>query len=134
MWALINDERVTELTTTNPEGRYHVSWQWEPCDDRVKIGWRFTEAGFSEAPGPTVEAQIASERAWRDGELLRNEWLAARHRDQQDMSVVTSLSGEQFAQLLAFRQALRDWPEDGAFPEASGRPQPPEWLESAIRQ
>lgn len=134
MWALINDESVVELTDTDPEGRYHASWHWEPCDDQVRIGWRFTETGFSEAPGPTAEARMANERAWRDGELNRNEWLAARHRDQQDMAVTTTLTDEQFAQLLSFRQALRDWPESGAFPQEVARPQAPEWLEAAFRQ
>jgi hypothetical protein len=79
----------------------------------------------------TAEQLEAAERAWRDGELIRTEWLIARHRDEVDMTNPTTLSAEQYGELLAWRQLLRDWPESAAFPDAAGRPSPPAWLAAA---
>jgi hypothetical protein len=77
------------------------------------------------APDPAVE------RAWRDGELIRTEWLIARHRDEVEMTNPTTLSAEQYGELLAWRQLLRDWPESAAFPDSAARPVPPAWLATA---
>ena len=78
----------------------------------------------------TVEQLEAAERSWRDSELRRSEWLIARHRDEVDMVTPTTLSAEQYGELLTWRQLLRDWPASRAFPDASGRPVPPTWLAS----
>ncbi|PYC19548.1 hypothetical protein DMO17_19420 [Aquipseudomonas alcaligenes] len=78
----------------------------------------------------TVEQLEAAERGWRDYELRRSEWLIARHRDEVDMVTTTTLSVEQYGELLAWRQLLRDWPASRAFPDDSGRPVPPAWLAS----
>lgn len=79
---------------------------------------------------PTAEQLEDAERAWRDGELSRSEWLIARHRDEVDMGQPTTLTAEQYGELLAWRQLLRDWPAAPAFPDAAGRPAAPEWLAS----
>lgn len=78
----------------------------------------------------TVEQLEAAERSWRDYELRSSEWLIARHRDELDMGQSTTLTAEQYGELLAWRQLLRDWPAAAAFPDAAGRPAPPEWLAS----
>ncbi|CAM4057740.1 Prophage tail fimber assembly protein [Pseudomonas reidholzensis] len=83
---------------------------------------------LQEQPGPTDEALRKAERAWRTVELSRHEWVVTRHRDEQDMGGVTSLTAEQYAELLNHRQALRDWPAVDAFPVIAERPSPPEWL------
>lgn len=77
---------------------------------------------------PVAPDWAAQERAWRDGHLTATEWLVNRHRDEQDMQSPTTLSPQRFAELLVYRQALRDWPQSGAFPESKQRPVAPSWL------
>lgn len=75
------------------------------------------------------DAQLTErERAWRDREVSSTEWLVTRHRDEQDMQMATTLTAEQFAELLVYRQALRDWPQSQAFPDAEQRPVAPAFL------
>ena len=69
------------------------------------------------------------ERAWRDAELAELVWLRDRHRDQLEIGAATTLSAEQFSELLLFMQALRDWPQSEVFPDVSARPVPPAFLE-----
>lgn len=71
----------------------------------------------------------AQERAWRDGELAARQWLRDRHRDEQDLGRPTTLSEAQFAELLEYLQALRDWPQTEAFPDSLLRPPPPNWID-----
>jgi hypothetical protein len=73
---------------------------------------------------------VATERAWRDGELAEQVWLRDRHRDQIELGVETTLTAEQFTELLAYMQALRDWPQSEAFPDSSVRPVAPDFLAS----
>jgi len=133
MWAHIENDRVIELTDIDPKGRYHESWVWRVCPDSVGLGWAFSGGVFTPPAGPSVEALAADERFWRDGALAGNEWLVARHRDEQDMGDTPTLSAEQFSALLAYRKRLRDWPEGSTFPDSAGRPVPPEWLATALR-
>lgn len=74
-------------------------------------------------------AVAATERVWRDTEIARVTWLRDRHRDEVEAgSQSTSLSPPQFVQLQTYIQALRDWPANPAFPDASRRPAAPDWL------
>ena len=70
----------------------------------------------------------ARERAWRDGELSARQWLRDRHRDEQDLDRETTLSADQFAELLGYLQDLRDWPQSGQFPVVEHRPVAPPWI------
>lgn len=80
----------------------------------------------------TAEELAANERAWRDAEVSSTEWLVTRHRDEQDMQLATTLTAEQFAELLVYRQDLRDWPQSEAFPNATSRPGVPESLSAVV--
>lgn len=80
------------------------------------------------APPADPSAPARIERAWRDGVLASMVWLRDRHRDQLEIGSSTSLTVEQFTELLAFMQALRDWPQSSAFPDVSQRPESPVWL------
>ncbi|HCN44566.1 MAG TPA: hypothetical protein DIT18_01980 [Pseudomonas sp.] len=91
----------------------------------IEAGEPFTE--FVE-PIPSVTDLQAVERDWRDSELERSRWLRERHRDEQELQVETTLSSEHFSELLAWFQALRDWPQSSAFPSSEQRPQRPAWL------
>lgn len=81
-----------------------------------------------QAPPADSEAPTRLERAWRDTKLSSIEWIRDRHRDQQEINAETSLSQEQYAELLAYMQSLRDWPASPEFPGQEGRPSAPEWI------
>ena len=61
----------------------------------IRKGWM---AHFDE---PTIEE---SGRLWRDGELSNTDWI------------VPVTDHPQHAAYIAYRQALRDWPESELFP------------------
>jgi hypothetical protein len=77
---------------------------------------------------PPPEDLAISERAWRDGEILRVQWIRDRHRDERELSRPTTITSEQFAGLLGYMQTLREWPEQAAFPAETERPSPPAWI------
>jgi len=85
---------------------------------------------FSEVYVPllSVGIDIDAERSWRDGELAGLMWLRERHRDQLEISVDTTLTGEQFTELLHYMQDLRDWPQSPDFPDSEHRPVAPAWI------
>lgn len=58
--------------------------------------------------------------------LSRSDWLSTRHRDQLEANIPTSLTSEQFSELLTYRQALRDWPVSGDYNEPY--PAQPGWM------
>lgn len=93
--------------------------------DMIEAGEPVTE--FVE-PTPSVTDLQVAERDWRDSELERSRWLRERHRDEQELHVETTLNSENFSELLAWFQALRDWPQSSAFPNSEQRPQRPAWL------
>lgn len=79
-------------------------------------------------PAPSLEDIAGSERSWRNGELAAVMWLRERHRDQQEIGGDTTLSQVQFAELLIYIQALRDWPQSPDFLDREHRPVPPDWI------
>jgi hypothetical protein len=80
-----------------------------------------------EAPAP-VEDLESQERVWRDGELSAVMWLRERHRDQLEIPEETTLTAEQFNELLVYMQTLRDWPQSADFPVIEHRPIAPDWI------
>lgn len=126
MWARIESGTVAEITGIDPAGRFHPSLAWVACDADTTPGDRYVDGSFEPAPG---EDMAALERAWRDSVINPTEWLVGRHRDEQDMELTTTLQAEQFAELLRYRQALRDWPQSELFPGIEHRPVPPAWLD-----
>ncbi|PLP87427.1 phage tail protein [Pseudomonas sp. FFUP_PS_473] len=79
-------------------------------------------------PAQTLEQQAEQERQWRDSVLVSLVWLRDRHRDQLEIGAATTLSAEQFAELLVYMQALRDWPQSEQFPVTEYRPVAPPWI------
>lgn len=128
MWARIENSRVAEITGIDPAGRFHESLIWLGCDDSVVPGWLYDAGQFvapADAPG---DDQQTAERNWRTVELASTEWVVMRHRDELDMGRSTTLTDEQYNELLTYRQALRDWPLAAGFPDTSQRPVAPNWL------
>lgn len=68
------------------------------------------------------------ERQWRDAELSSVMWFRERHRDQLEVEAPTTLTSEQFKELLVYVQALRDWPQSVDFPDVQHRPAAPPWI------
>lgn len=66
-------------------------------------------------------------RALRDVAISETSWLVDRHRDEQDAAIATTLTAEQYAGLLAYRQQLRDLPTATDWPTID-IPPPPAWL------
>lgn len=127
MWARVEDGIVMEVTDIDPEGRFHPDLKWWPCPTAVLPGWLFENDVFAERVAGLPELMLA-ERQWRDGELASQQWLRDRHRDEQEIGRPTTLSSEQFMELLAFLQSLRDWPQSELFPDIEERPLAPPWI------
>lgn len=94
---------------------------------------RASATGHPEAveppPLPTDELE-RRERLWRDNALSATDGMVVRHRDELEAERETTLTGTQYAELQAYRLALRAWPESPDFPAAAKRPTPPDWLAS----
>lgn len=91
--------------------------------------WKVDDGVISKHPLLEVSPDlVGQERTWRDSELLGVMWLRDRHRDQLDIKVDTTLTTEQFTELLTYMQALRDWPQSADFPDSQHRPVAPEWI------
>lgn len=75
-----------------------------------------------------MSTKADDERKWRDAELSAFMWLRERHRDQLDIGTTTTLTSEQFNELLVYIQALRDWPQSPHFPDTEQRPVAPPWI------
>jgi hypothetical protein len=80
---------------------------------------------FQSMPSPDPDAV---ERAWRDAEIVRVAWIRDRHRDEVELAVPTTITAEQYTELLAYIRALRDWPAGAEFPAVDHRPPAPEWI------
>ena len=108
-------ESVFELVIANPEqGKVRAH-------DEKGLPYLVDAPVVMPEPGVT-------ERAWRDAELSSVIWLRDRHRDQLDIGSDTTLTVEQFAELLLYMQALRDWPQSADFPDSQHRPIAPDWI------
>ncbi|ETD36054.1 tail fiber assembly protein [Pseudomonas chlororaphis] len=82
-------------------------------------------------PPPLSADEVATaERTWRDTQLDPTDGLIARHRDELESGISTSLTAEQYTELQAYRRQLRDWPQRVEFPLAEHRPASPSWLAS----
>ncbi|WP_085683319.1 MULTISPECIES: phage tail assembly chaperone [unclassified Pseudomonas] len=84
-------------------------------------------------PVISPQALASRERAWRDNVLQDTQWLVWRDAEELEVGEGTTLRTEEFKQLLAYRQALRDWPTDPEFPDVQARPVEPDWLEGLLR-
>jgi hypothetical protein len=80
-----------------------------------------------------VSALIEAARNWRDGEITRVDWVRDRHRDEVELGGATSITAERYTELLGYIQQLRDWPLSEGFPDASSRPDAPEWIASQVQ-
>lgn len=102
-------------------------WKQSPPDGK-HLGSDNGRPAWVDLPLPSLEDLSGVERSWRDAELLGVKWLRERHRDQLEIAVDTTISAEQFTELLVYMQALRDWPQSPNFPDIEQRPLAPDWI------
>ncbi|WP_256822141.1 MULTISPECIES: phage tail assembly chaperone [unclassified Pseudomonas] len=119
----LTDNGGVEISREN-----HAQLLAESATGKVLRPGKKGEPVASNPAPPSSGDQQERERIWRTGELARYEWVVTRHRDEQDMGGGTTLIVQQFAELLKYRQALREWPSADVFPDADSRPAPPSWL------
>ena len=81
-----------------------------------------------DVPPLNDEQRAVIERDWRDHHLASTDTLVARHRDEVEAGLATSLSPEQYTALQRWRLELRGWPEAPKFPDSQHRPVIPIWL------
>ncbi|WP_434699767.1 phage tail protein [Pseudomonas sp. D1-1] len=81
-----------------------------------------------ERPPLSLEQLTEIERSWRASQLSATDGVVARHRDESESGMTTTLAAEQYVALQAYRRQLRDWPQAGQFPLAEHRPIAPGWL------
>lgn len=122
-WQLVADYRGTvyDTTTGNPQqyedlgdlpGNLTAEPRPSPFHEWVMGGWVLDAAAKQ-------NAERDAERVWRDSRLASTDYLA-----MPDYPLTDAARSE----VLAYRQALRDWPEGGEFPLPAHRPKPPAWL------
>ncbi|GID08017.1 phage tail assembly chaperone [Pseudomonas sp. 008] len=153
VYARLDEGVVAELIDT---GHYAItelfapgfltSMSLIPEGVEVEVGERLNPIEPSVAPPVASDAHFDSsltadmseddpvmrERLWRRSSLSANQWLVARHRDEQDLGRVTTLTAKQYLELLEYRQALREWPESSQFPQTPARPAAPHWLTDSL--
>lgn len=113
--VLLDDrERAAFCNQSPPEGK--------------QLGCENGRPAWVDLPLPTLVEIEGAERSWRDVELSAVLWLRERHRDQLEIGGDTTISGEQFAELLIYMQVLRDWPQSPNFPDIEQRPIAPAWI------
>lgn len=69
-----------------------------------------------EPPPPSAELLASEARRRRDIEIGAVRWLIERHRDEQALQIVTTLTPEDYRLVQDHVQALRDIPEQDGFP------------------
>jgi len=99
----ISDDQHQELLSGQTTGkRMHVS----ACGTHSLL----------DPPPPNAEQIEASLRSRRNTALTATDGAVSRHRDQVEIGSKTTLSGDQYKALQAYRKALRDLPAKKGFP------------------
>lgn len=117
--------------TENPDAVRHM--HEDRLIPRGHRWWTEYEAWLAEGNVPAaVEVThhddiCARARGQRDLAISGSVWLVERHNGQMRLDAKTSLSENQFAELLAYHQALRDWPSQPGWPDIDMPPEP-DWL------
>lgn len=99
-----------------------------PASDKVRSHDADGQPTLIDPPPVTDAALAEQERRWRDAALAAVVGLRDRHRDQLEIGTTTTLTSDQFNELLVYIQALRDWPQLPHFPAIEQRPLAPLWI------
>lgn len=75
-------------------------------------------------PSPTTGELAGLRRAERNAALATTDWLTSRHRDELTLGGNTTLAPDEYAALIAYRNALRDLTDAAGWPEVELPPPP----------
>ncbi len=125
-WSLVEDHRQKYDATGVKTGGtpYWLN------DDTFETAARYmTELGplpeeallvQPEKPEPTTEELAELVRTERDTRITACDWVISRHAEQVALGVDTTLTSEEYAAWLGYRQELRDLPSLEGFPWDGG--------------
>lgn len=88
---------------------------------------RSIDWGLVITPEMRTEERARAARARRDELIASTMWIAERHRGQVQLELETSITAEQYTDLLTHHQVLRDWPIQQGWPDID-MPPAPDWL------
>lgn len=71
-------------------------------------------------PPPTIEELFDTLRRVRDGRISAVLWMRERHADELELGKETTLTPEQYTELLTYIQSLRDLPAQPGAPWDGG--------------
>lgn len=71
---------------------------------------------LADPKSPSGDELAEQVRQDRDSRLTSTNWLVERHKEQIDAGISTTLTADQYKNLLIYRQALRDVPAQAGFP------------------
>lgn len=131
-WQLVIDHRGIVYSTATGVAQQYLALGDLP--DGLTTEARPSEFHFWESgvwmldDAARLAAEESAERTWRDSQMGDLFGKRDRHRDEVDLGIATTLTVEQFAELLGYIQQLRDWPQSAQFPVVEYRPSPPAWL------
>ncbi|WP_254204182.1 hypothetical protein [Aeromonas sp. FDAARGOS 1408] len=124
MWARVEENEVKELTGVDPEGRYHESMTWVPCDDGVQIGWMQSASGFAPITESSIDDEIVAKSIQFDLLNLSNQSIAILKP-----AVEGGYAKPEHTQLLAdwqrYRYELTLVPEQAGWPLSHQLPEQP---------
>lgn len=115
LWAIIDSNKVIEITEIDPTERYHESILCVPCQGHVKVGMTHDNGAFYFVQ-ESVEVLITKERVWRNSELIRADEELNKVQDADPKSIGT------VGQWREYRKSLRAYPEVEGFPSPDNRP------------
>ncbi len=72
-------------------------------------------------------------RLWIDERLQTSESIVSQYRDARDLEQELPITSQQFAELLAWRQAVRAWPQTVNYPAQATRPVAPGWIDTVAQ-
>ncbi|MCU7649456.1 hypothetical protein [Pseudomonas piscis] len=122
-----NNPHTREVHAYDDDAPQHFIDEWLVLMSDTEVQAYIASASAS------LPTQENDERRWRDEELFSVIWLRERHRDQLEIETPTTLTSDQFKELLTHIQVLRNWPQSPDFPQIEHRPVPPPWLAEQIR-
>lgn len=99
----------------------------------MKISFDTEPPSLVERPPLSTEQLAEIERSWRAVQLAATDGVVARHRDESESGMATTLTGDRYIELQGYRRRLRDWPQAGEFPLADHRPAAPTWLAEQLQ-
>jgi hypothetical protein len=116
------DVQVAEITDA----------EWRTAINAPSVGKRamldeHMHVMLADPVAPTRAELASAKRAERDAALRATDWLVSRHQDEKLIGDGTTLTAEQFAALLKYRQSLRESSELPGWPNVA-LPAPPAFI------